>query len=472
MCPFDVAIWATNWCSPRCPNGRGRRQWRRDALQSKITDSMMADDSQALTRLVCATRIVLCARGNNEMRDVLEEYFVPTDDQFADMWANGVIVLDTNVLLDVFRYTPATSAELLRVLTRLKDQLWIPYQVALEYLRDRNGVVDAQLAPYEAARKTIEGAVDTLAKAFPKYQDTTSLLQPLKEAMTIAAEALSAGRERRQSDMAADSRHEELSALLLRRVGSNYSGEELETRKKEALDRAAKEIPPGYKDAKKEGDRSIGDVLAWFQMLDFAAKTKKPIIFITGDAKEDWWWRSGGKTLGARPELRREMLDRAGVRFHMYNPENFLSYASRFLKLNVASEAIDEGREAEKETREPTDLAREVVGLLGYTTVLSGSTLPLTGSEQGTAFVNVSNIASGISGSLMMDTAVSTDKWIRDGDGHQIHIQEIMRNVGGGQALKFLRFRKGAETRDLMLFPANWRDLSDGKLATYFELAG
>ena len=58
----------------------------------------------------------------------------------------------------------------------------------------------------------------------------------------------------------------------------------------EGQGRYKKEIPPGFKDAKdKDGVRKYGDLIIWKEMLKFALKQSKNIIFITDDVKADWW---------------------------------------------------------------------------------------------------------------------------------------------------------------------------------------
>ncbi|WP_204277464.1 PIN-like domain-containing protein, partial [Escherichia coli] len=62
--------------------------------------------------------------------------------------------------------------------------------------------------------------------------------------------------------------------------------------KKEGEDRYAKKIPPGYKDAKKDAGEfdKYGDLIIWKDMIGKAKADKRPILFISDDAKEDWWW--------------------------------------------------------------------------------------------------------------------------------------------------------------------------------------
>jgi hypothetical protein len=147
-----------------------------------------------------------------------------------------------------------------------------------------------------------------------------------------------------------DDVQEVLTALLDGRVGSHYSDDRLSQIFKEGLDRYAKLKPPGYKDAKsKEGDKAFGDLVLWFQVIDKAATEKVPIIIVTDDVKEDWWWRHEGKIIGPNPDLVEEIRSKADVPFYMYVPDKFMEYASGYLKQQVDQGAIDEIRELRKQ---------------------------------------------------------------------------------------------------------------------------
>ena len=118
----------------------------------------------------------------------------------------------------------------------------------------------------------------------------------------------------------------------------------------------------GYKDSKKEKDeldsfsyggliykKKFGDLIVWRQIIEYAKSSNlKDIIFVTDDAKSDWWWKidSGGpKTIGARPELVEEISREADVeRFYIYNTEGFLNYANEQLNAQIAEQAIEEVR--------------------------------------------------------------------------------------------------------------------------------
>lgn len=54
--------------------------------------------------------------------------------------------------------------------------------------------------------------------------------------------------------------------------------------------RYKKENPPGYKDAKeKDGIRKYSDLIWWKEVIQYARKSRKNIVLVTDDVKEDWW---------------------------------------------------------------------------------------------------------------------------------------------------------------------------------------
>lgn len=57
----------------------------------------------------------------------------PSPDELEGIWEDGIVVLDTSTLVDIFRYGPRTKHQLLELLSHLEDQLWFPYQVGLEF---------------------------------------------------------------------------------------------------------------------------------------------------------------------------------------------------------------------------------------------------------------------------------------------------------------------------------------------------
>jgi hypothetical protein len=101
-------------------------------------------------------------------------------------------------------------------------------------------------------------------------------------------------------------------------------------------------LPPGYEDDGKADP--AGDYLVFRQLINEAKRRKLPVVLVTDDEKEDWYRREQGKPLGARPELREEMMIEAGVPFVIMTTETFLRSVKAYLNFDVASETIDQAK--------------------------------------------------------------------------------------------------------------------------------
>ena len=62
-------------------------------------------------------------------------FYRPTKEEFAELWATCIFVVDANVLLNLYRYTSKTADQLIGILKDISDRLWIPYQAAFDTRR-------------------------------------------------------------------------------------------------------------------------------------------------------------------------------------------------------------------------------------------------------------------------------------------------------------------------------------------------
>jgi PIN like domain len=70
----------------------------------------------------------------------------------------GLIVLDANVLLDLYRITPEARRHVLNAFSRIADRLWIPYQAAVEFSRNRKQVVTDLASSFKQTRHVLRTA--------------------------------------------------------------------------------------------------------------------------------------------------------------------------------------------------------------------------------------------------------------------------------------------------------------------------
>ncbi|MEB3188764.1 MAG: PIN-like domain-containing protein [Snowella sp.] len=163
---------------------------------------------------------------------------------------------------------------------------------------------------------------------------------------------------------------ENLDRLLKDKIGEPFTQDEIIKIYKEGEERFKYQIPPGYKDQKKETEnksdvfscsgityqRKYGDLVLWKQIICKAKNDSvKYLIFLTDDEKEDWWWITdfqGRKKMGPRPELVDEISREAKTEFfYIYNSEQFLKYSKDYLNTQVTDESISQVREVTRESR-------------------------------------------------------------------------------------------------------------------------
>ena len=148
-----------------------------------------------------------------------------------------------------------------------------------------------------------------------------------------------------ESDPLAD----QVSELFEGKIGAAFSDTELAKIHKDGEDRYGRQIPPGYKDAKKGETDKYGDLVIWVELIEHAKTHKKPIIFVTDEKKDDWWLKTKGEIVSPRPELINEMQKKAGVTFYLYSASRFIEYALTYLGVEGQEAAVQEVQEIGKQ---------------------------------------------------------------------------------------------------------------------------
>ena len=124
-------------------------------------------------------------------------------------------------------------------------------------------------------------------------------------------------------------------------------------------------------DAAKEGDeRKAGDYLVWAQILDYSAKSDKPVLFVTKDQKEDWFERFAGEMTGPRIELVAEFGEHSQKGYHQVTLGRFLDLANEFLRAKVDKTTIDRvSAESELVSPETLEAVRRTAWLISPETL-------------------------------------------------------------------------------------------------------
>lgn len=298
------------------------------------------------------------------MRSLFPGHYPRSVEDLSKLWDEATFVIDTNSLLNLYRYRTDAREDFFRVLELVKDRLWIPYQVALEFHRRRLDVISAEKAAFDVANRDVETALSLCRKPFESSARNPHSTDEIKQALDAIATAAATIRSELNSQQERQLDIGQEDTILLRieklvgtRVGQPPTTEMLAQIASSGAARYATKVPPGYLDNKKEEiyvDRDLsyqarfGDLIIWRQIIDHArASGVKSVVFVSDDKKEDWWEIKSGKTLGPRPELVEEIQRDGGVDlFHMYSSDQFLRVASDRNLAQVSEESIEQVLEA------------------------------------------------------------------------------------------------------------------------------
>lgn len=278
------------------------------------------------------------------MKNIFPGYSKKSEAEIKQIWEDGTIMFDANVLLNLYRYSNETRKTIIDLISKFKKKIWLPHQAALEYNRNRYEVI----ADQEKAYKEFTDKITQIQKDLQSTSKPPFLSEIVHKDLNNVFEKVNSEVEESIDKycgyLKTDPIYEELSNLFENRISEAYDEKKLEVLYEEGKKRFEKKIPPGYEDEKnKDGNRKYGDFILWSQVIDKAKETKSSIIFITDERKKDWWWKiKDGRNMGPRQELTEEINLKANVDFHMYSSERFLSYGQNFLEEQVNQEALKE----------------------------------------------------------------------------------------------------------------------------------
>ncbi|MCK9376833.1 MAG: PIN-like domain-containing protein [Syntrophobacterales bacterium] len=278
-------------------------------------------------------------------------YYRPSDFDFSILWDNCIFSFDANVLLNLYRYSTKTCADLLDILDKISDRLWLPFQVGIEYQVNRLEVIQKQQNAYSDIINNITQIQNNMESYLNNYLkhpfiEVKPLIDKTKALFSKITEELKTQGEKHPDLIGFDILRDRITDIFNGKVGGAYNFKRLKDIYDEGQKRYEKCIPPGYSDSeRKKGENKYGDLILWFQLIDKSIELQKPFIFITDETKEDWWWIFKGRTIGPRPELIEEFHLKTNQDLYIYSSYQFMEYARQYLKQHVEEKAINEVRE-------------------------------------------------------------------------------------------------------------------------------
>ena len=293
-------------------------------------------------------------------------------DAEKSLWSDCVFVFDTSSLLTFYELSKETHESIVKVFEVIGNRLWIPYHVQFEFQKNRKKSIDGALKLYEEFNRknirAIEMQIETMKNDLLKMDPRHHLISPqisfnekqlvqLTTQFTQLKEQLVSLKNSKNEfkdtcKKLADARHKDVNELFINdviieiikehfMVGNKYIFNKIIEIAIEGSQRYLCSIPPGFKDAYKKGTQRYGDLIIWKQIIDFAVKSKKNIVFITNDiSKEDWGVVRNKHFQSPLFDLITEFFDASGKRFWIYTLGDFLSKADELLGVKVPEDQL------------------------------------------------------------------------------------------------------------------------------------
>ncbi len=254
----------------------------------------------------------------------------------------GIIVLDTNVYLNIYDRSPEYSDFSLRVLEIIKNSILLPSTVVREFTRNHRECFGRQRKKIEKACTKLVDQLNTtktkidnqcqVIKTF-EFPDIDNIQNRINALLDDAISVVNEYSEEHQIleiindfNMKEDSVCRFVYWLIANgKILPEFNVDSIYELTQAADRRYEKSVPPGFKDRdKNEGLHKYGDYFIWEQVLRWAAQKKAPVIFVTDDVKSDWY-ESNGTELVFHSILCEEFKNRVGTDFIGMNSREFFS---------------------------------------------------------------------------------------------------------------------------------------------------
>lgn len=277
--------------------------------------------------------------------DKINELFVGwydySKEEFEKILSNGLISFDTNVLLNLYRYSKETSQETLSLFNSIKDRLIFSYYVAEEFTRNRKKVEADSLIEYNVYISKMESKYNDLINELNNIQDKRistkkKLIDSINRNKDRVVSAIYKDRIQKE-DLLKGGLESKICDLIDTKILKKYSDEEFKKIKEEGIRRIKEQIPPGYKDNQKSEN---GDYHIFKSLIDYCKEKKKDLIFVTDDLKEDMFTNLHGIKI-PRSELLNEFYMETGQKLIILSVQEFLKNKTIFSE-SVSEDILSE----------------------------------------------------------------------------------------------------------------------------------
>ncbi|KTG18363.1 hypothetical protein AUR67_20015 [Pseudoalteromonas sp. XI10] len=308
------------------------------------------------------------------MKNTFKGFHNVPQDQLEQLWKNDktLFVFDANVLLNLYGYAKQTRDDFFKILESINEKVWIPYHAGLEYQNRRLAVIRNEKTVFNEIEDylvkiekvfTNDFTKLALQRRFPKLSENTEKLKKdISKNISNYRKSVSHWDSEQPCVRSHDEIRERLNDLFENKVGEKPVNQEwLNNLYNEGAERFKNKVPPGFKDTDKANkdnnthffydglnyERQYGDLIVWKQIIEKAkGDNVENIIFITDDAKDDWWYTinsNGKKNVGPLAQLQAEIYSESKISsFQMYSTSSFMKDGESFMAVEVEDSSIED----------------------------------------------------------------------------------------------------------------------------------
>ncbi len=247
--------------------------------------------------------------------------YILNQEQENSLWRTATIVFDTSALLNLYEFSEKSRDDIFNfIASKLKNKIWLPYNVQYEYIKNREKPINSAIKSYEDLIINYKSMYENFVqiknrtKSGEKHPTINpEIISGLEKEMGVFKENFDKEIKSKISILNGSKENDDICNFIIKNFsfGKPYSHSKIIEIIKEGEFRYANFLPPGYMDQKDK--------------LGFQKYEKKPIILIMDDLKEDWWvLDKKRKPIMPRPELVEEIRESGNAEFWMYTISDFL----------------------------------------------------------------------------------------------------------------------------------------------------
>jgi len=310
------------------------------------------------------------------MKENFKEYHI--NDHLDNIYTNSIIVLDTNSILNLYRYSESNRNKYFEILKKVDSRLYLTHQICKEFYKNRLIIIENRSTFKETINELIEESFSKLinliknssgaekfnsALSILKHEPTLKnlILKDLEKAYKNISSSISDFKQNFDINyiQTTDPILEEFVEIIKDKVSKEFTEEEKCKIYEEGEIRYENEVPPGYKDNEKGSPEKFGDLIIWNELQELSKSTKRPLLFISDDRKEDWAIKFKGYDLGPRKELIKEFNKNTSNLFYSITTTKFIQIISDSYKITDTKKLQEETESIQKNIQQKENELRK-----------------------------------------------------------------------------------------------------------------